>query len=355
MTGLPDVLHRADGRQPAVPAAPVRSPFHVYLDNLKSEESKRTMRGCLNRIARILAGLDDEQWRQLTPERRNEFGAELDWSRLTYAHTTHIRAMLLQRGWSPAHVNKHLNALRRVLKEAWRLELMDSETYHRAVDVESVDGTREPAGNDVPAEVVAVLLGVCDAEAADGTDAGLLIGTRDGAIVATLYSTGCRRSELAGFTMADYRPGDRSLKVRGKGDKERRVYLIPDAVARLERWIAVRGRTPGALFPPLYKGGRIRVDPHGRPKHMAPRALGTILDARFQEAGTARRTPHDFRRTYVGELLDAGVDLATAQSLVGHASPATTARYDRRQERARKAATDRLTLPQARPPHPKGS
>ncbi|MGW5265138.1 tyrosine-type recombinase/integrase [Microbispora sp. NPDC004025] len=84
--------------------------------------------------------------------------------------------------------------------------------------------------------------------------------------------------------------------------------------------------------------------------HDTPRALGAILDARYAQAAVARRTPHDFRRTFVGELLDAGVDLATTQALVGHASPATTARYDRRPERRRQEATDKLTLPNARPP-----
>ncbi|SDG73919.1 YCII-related domain-containing protein [Sinosporangium album] len=64
---------------------------------------------------------------------------------------------------------------------------------------------------------------------------------------------------------------------------------------------------------------------------------------------TARRTPHDFRRTFIGELLDAGVDLATAQVLVGHSSPATTARYDRRPERRRREAVDRLRLPDPKP------
>ncbi|WP_396795736.1 hypothetical protein [Microbispora sp. H13382] len=49
-------------------------------------------------------------------------------------------------------------------------------------------------------------------------------------------------------------------------------------------------------------------------------------------------------------MLDAGVDLATTQALVGHASPATTARYDRRPERRRQEATEKLTLPKARPP-----
>jgi integrase len=54
---------------------------------------------------------------------------------------------------------------------------------------------------------------------------------------------------------------------------------------------------------------------------------------------------HDFRRTFIGELLDAGVDLATAQALVGHSSPATTARYDRRPEKTRREAVNRLRLP----------
>ncbi len=84
---------------------------------------------------------------------------------------------------------------------------------------------------------------MCDAEAVDGPMPGFSPRPRR-PIAATLYSTGCRRSELAAFAIADYRPGDRSLKVRGKGDKERRVYLIPDAVGRIERWIAVRGGTP---------------------------------------------------------------------------------------------------------------
>lgn len=345
-TGLvPTVVEHA--HLPAVPAAPARNPFHVYLDNLKSEESKRTMRGCLNRIARLTAELDDEQWNAMPTIERENFGATLGWDRLTYGHTVKIRTKLLEQGWSPSHVNKHLVALRRVLKEAWKLGLMDAETYQRAADLEPVTGSRVPAGKDVPDESLAAVLRSCDADAE--TERHRVIGLRDGALFATLFSTGCRRAELVGLTLADYNPGTRSLKVRGKGDKERLVYLIPDAMARVEAWLAARGRASGALFPALRKSGQILCDDDGRMKHMTPRALGVVHDRRFGKAKTARRTPHDFRRTYVGELLDAGVDLATAQALVGHASPATTARYDRRPERRRQEATDRLRLPSLNP------
>jgi integrase len=163
-----------------------------------------------------------------------------------------------------------------------------------------------------------------------------------------LYSTGCRRAELGGLSLADYDPGARSLRVRGKRDKERMVYLTADAIGLVERWLAVRGPAPGALFSPISRSGRVRAR-DGRPVGLTGQGIADILARRLGAAGAARRTAHDFRRTFIGELLDAGVDLATAQALVGHSSPATTARYDRRPERTRRDAVDRLRLPPARP------
>ncbi|GAA4894655.1 tyrosine-type recombinase/integrase [Stackebrandtia albiflava] len=301
-------------------------PYRTYLSGLSSEESRRTMAGCLDRIARMQTGDPSAS------------GAGQPWHLLRYTHTTAIRAAMLRTGWSGSYVNKHLVALRRVLQEAWRLGLMTAEQYQQAADLPAVAHHRVPAGAHVPKEVLSALLAACDLEDS-------ITGHRDAAVVAVLYSTGCRRAELAKLTLADYDPADRSLLVAGKGDKQRHVYLTAQAVTRLHRWLAWRGRREGALFSPVSRAGRIRLR-DGRPAAMTGQAVADILHRRGEQAGIGRYTPHDLRRTFIGDLLDAGVDLATAQQLVGHSSPDTTARYDRRPGRRRRDAVDRLHLPE---------
>lgn len=311
----------------AVVVAPGADPYRAYLDSLGSAESRRTMRGCLDRIAQLLSGDPDTT------------GQGQPWHLLRYEHTSRLRALMIDSGWSGAYVNKHLAALRRVLKEAWRLDLMPAEDYQRACDLQPVKAQRLPVGQQVDTEALGAALYACDADPGPA-------GARDAAVLATLYSTGCRRSEIASMRLADYDPLERSIRIVGKGNKERAVYVTEAAQARIERWTAVRGNGPGALFCPINKAGKLRKT-GTQLAGMTGQAIADLLTKRLMEAGQRRHTPHDFRRTFIGELLDAGVDLAITQSLVGHASPATTARYDRRPARRSREAVDRLQLPEA--------
>ena len=101
-----------------------------------------------------------------------------------------------------------------------------------------------------------------------------------------------------------------------------------------------RGRvrtTQGPLFCPITRAGTLRVG-----RSLTGAAVRQLLRRRAFAAGVPAMSPHDLRRTYACDLLDAGADLPAVQQLLGHASPATTSRYERRGDRARRAAAERL-------------
>ena len=80
-------------------------------------------------------------------------------------------------------------------------------------------------------------------------------------------------------------------------------------------------------------------------RRLADEGVAVILRDRASTAEIAPFTPHDMRRTYISELLDAGADPATVQKMVGHASVTTTAGYDRRGDAAKRQAADRVHVP----------
>jgi site-specific recombinase XerD len=100
-----------------------------------------------------------------------------------------------------------------------------------------------------------------------------------------------------------------------------------------------RGDKSGALFCPVHKSGKVRVEV------MTDQAIMKILKKRGFQTDLEPFSPHDQRRTFISDLLDAGADIATVQKLAGHASVTTTARYDRRGEEAKSKATDLLEIP----------
>lgn len=305
---LPDVTQRAD-----------LNPAAVYLARL-APTGRRTMLHGLNVIADMLAP--------------GSTAETFPWPQLRYAHTQAVRTALAER-YAHTTANVRLSALRGVLKESWRLGLMSAEDYARAVDLERVRGTSLPAGRALEPAEIRALVDVC---AADPTAAG----PRDAALIALLYATGLRRSEAVAVDLADVDHSTGAVHVRrGKGRKDRMVYLTNGAQAAVAAWVHARGAEPGPLLCPVDQCGVVTV------RAISGQAVMHALAKRVRQAAIRHCSPHDLRRTFAGDALDAGVDLSIVQQLLGHSSPLTTARYDRRPERVKRDSASRVFFPYA--------
>ncbi len=139
---------------------------------------------------------------------------------------------------------------------------------------------------------------------------------RDLAIFELLYGCGLRVSELVSLNLEDFDFGERWIRVRGKGNKERQVPYGAKAAIALDTYLAVQPAASGMLFR-NHRGGRL-----------TDRGARGIVKfyARMLE-GDSSVHPHGLRHAYATHLLRSGADLRAIQELLGHAGLATTQKY----------------------------
>ena len=305
----------------AVPDHPDRNPAAVYLAGKPSATGRRGLQRSLDRAAELLTG-------GLAAS-----ALVVNWAEVRYQHVMALRSVLIDADAKPATINHVLAAVRGTLREAWRLGLIDAESLARVVDVGNVSASTLPAGRNVDVAEVRRLFETC------GDKPG---GARDAAMLALLYGCGLRRSEAVALLLDDYDHGKVTVR-SGKGRKERIVYCPAGGREAINAWIARRGLAPGALLNPVNKAGHIQY------RLMTAQAVLLRLHYLADQAGVSRFSPHDLRRSFVGELLDAGADISSVQQLAGHANVATTQRYDRRPEEAKRRTAEMLHVPYVAP------
>ncbi len=176
----------------------------------------------------------------------------------------------------------------------------------------------------------------------DAPDPNTPQGVRDRALLAVLAYTGCRVGELARLTVGSYKSsgGHKLLEIIGKGGKERRVPLHPEAFERLDAWLdlaGIREESDGPLFRPP-RSARGRGFDGFRRRSLGRRAVQHLVGRYVRRLGLdSAVTVHSFRVTALTTARERGADIIDLQDYAGHADPRTTLTYIRSRDRLSKS------------------
>jgi integrase/recombinase XerC len=269
---------------------------HVRLELRSPESTVRAYRADLEELLGFLGEEYQPGWRP-TP-------AEVD----TPALRSYV-GWLHHRGSSRPTVARKVAAVRTFFRYLVRQQALDSSP------AEALRAPKQPRRLPQAAtvdEVFALL---------EAPDTSSLAGKRDRALLETLYASGLRVAELTGLDLDDLHLGERTVRVLGKGDKERIVPFGAKAERALREWLSAsealrEKRDEDAVFLNL-RGGRLST-----------RSVRRILERYVRQVALARKvSPHALRHSFATHLLESGADLRAIQELLGHASLSTTQRY----------------------------
>lgn len=290
----------------------------AWLTRSTSMETRAAYARELNQFLQFV-GIPTAQLEQLTTVRPHQVGA---W-----------RDSLRDRGLSNAAIVRKITVLRSLYSYLQTYGFTGANPAHSDF-VETPAVPRDGKTVGLSPQECRRLLEAPDAESPQGI--------RDRAMFAVLAYTGCRVGELTRLCVMDYKDagGHKVLEIRGKGGKERRVPLHPEAFERLEAWIdtsAMRDGGAVALFRAVKTArgmGRDGFQPHP----MTRRAVQSLLNIYVRRLGLDPAvTVHSLRVTAITTARERGCDIVDLQDFAGHADPRVTLAYIRNRDRLSKS------------------
>ena len=300
------------------------NPASLYLASLQgSEASRTTARSVMKQIALLCDHEPDT----------------FPWHRLDRATVLALLEKLKQKGLADNTRNLYLSIIKGVTREAMLHQQMADHQFSLIEQIRAIKLQRLAVGRALHIDEIAKLIDHClhDEGAA---------GVRDAALLAILFGCGPRRAEVVTIDINKLNFRDRSIKVIGKGNKERELEMPPRTIDLVKTWLEESGLAFGPLFRPVNRWNQITQD-----RRLTARGVYDIVTRRVKQAGLDKASPHDLRRSFLTYLLDNGEDLATAADMAGHASADTTRRYLRHQKRRNRAAATKSTSDSNCPPH----
>jgi tyrosine recombinase XerC len=221
-------------------------------------------------------------------------------------------ANLGQRGYARRSISRKASAIRSLARWALLHDLIDSDPT-ADLDVPKLD---KPLPRVMKANSVAQL---CELPPDDDP-----LGLRDRAILEVLYGSGLRVSELCGLDLADVELRSGSVRVTGKGRKQRRVPLSEPSIAALGTYLSgprseLSARAVGHATDAVFLGARGR--------RLGVRTVRAMIARYLRLEGLRPVGPHALRHSFATHLLDGGADIRVVQELLGHSDLATTQIY----------------------------
>lgn len=160
----------------------------------------------------------------------------------------------------------------------------------------------------------------------EAIDANTTIGLRDRAMVELLFSSGLRVSELCNLNRDHINLNRGEFMVRGKGQKDRPVFVSPEATEWLARYLETRTDSALPLF--IRYSGFKTGDERGESFRLTPRSVQRAVERYAKLAGITKHvSPHTLRHSFATDLLMNGADLRSVQGMLGHSNIATTQLY----------------------------
>ena len=224
-------------------------------------------------------------------------------------------------GYAKTTVNRRLSAVRSFYSWLVREGVIESNP----AAVVSSPKLPKPLPHVLSQEDVEKLLKCADSS----TPAGAL----DAALVELLYASGARIGEVASLDVDRIDFSDKSVRLFGKGSKERIVPLYPAALHALDAYLAharpvLLANHKGGLTAEEAADAQRALFINARGARMSERSLRARFEKLLAQAGLAgMATPHTMRHTFATEVLDGGADLRSVQEMLGHASLSTTQIY----------------------------
>jgi site-specific recombinase XerD len=157
-------------------------------------------------------------------------------------------------------------------------------------------------------------------------DTTTVSGLRDRAILELLFSSGLRVSELVGLDRDHINLKRREFMVRGKGQKDRPIFISSDAASCIEQYLAKREDNTRPLF--IRYSGTKQVDRSGNFHRLTARSIQRLVASYALRAGITKHvSPHTLRHSFATDLLMNGADLRSVQAMLGHSNISTTQIY----------------------------